>query len=358
MVNPQTRWHRNAAMTRMLLVVVMLGSAVAAISQTQHNEPATGMNGEVAVSMSPVSATSVAMPSDPAISAWRQPVRSGSSRDPAGSPVVARLGRPRRSARIRAWWGMSLISGNLWGATDDVKYMPIDLRYSYEFYRHRQSSTMRYSPDITALAMLDWPTPAPPPLGTIFNQRTRAYGSGISPVGFQWDFMPLRRVQPFLSSDGGFLYFDKPTLSPEGSHWMYTVDFGGGFNIFHHRNQAITIGYRYQHSRTPISASITPARTQTPSTSVYRGSATKVAIAARTQHLRQGDLKIDHLSFRVAPIRLSAGNRDGQLKAPRTARAGIEIQSPTCSRPRSAVADLRPTATRISSPVNSRPSAT
>ena len=31
--------------------------------------------------------------------------------------------------------------------------------------------------------------------------------------------------------------------------------------------------------------------------------------------------------------------------------------SPTCSRPRSAVAGLRPTATRISSPVNSRPSA-
>jgi Lipid A 3-O-deacylase (PagL) len=146
-----------------------------------------------------------------------------------------------------AWWGMSLISGNLWGSAADVKYMPIDLRYSYEFYRHRQSWTMRYSPDITALAMLDWPTPAPPPLGSIFNQRTRAYGSGLSPVGFQWDFLPLRRVQPFLSGDGGFIYFDKRVLSPQGSQWMYTVDFGGGFNFFHHRNQAITIGYRYQH---------------------------------------------------------------------------------------------------------------
>jgi len=26
-----------------------------------------------------------------------------------------------------------------------------------------------------------------------------------------------------------------------------TIDFGAGFNIFHHQNQAITIGYRYQH---------------------------------------------------------------------------------------------------------------
>jgi len=66
-------------------------------------------------------------------------------------------------------------------------------------------------------------------------------------VGFQADFRPLRRFQPFLSTDGGFIYFLKRVLSPEGSQWMYTIDFGAGFNIFHHQNQAITIGYRYQH---------------------------------------------------------------------------------------------------------------
>jgi len=146
-----------------------------------------------------------------------------------------------------AWWGLSLISGHIWGFADDVKYMPIDLRYSYEIYRHNQTWTMRYSPEFTALAMLDWPTPAPPPLGTLYNQRTRAYASGFSPVGFQWDFMPLRRIQPFLSGNGGCLYFTKQVLSPEGSQWMYTIDFGGGVNIFHYRNQAITLGYRYQH---------------------------------------------------------------------------------------------------------------
>lgn len=154
-----------------------------------------------------------------------------------------------------AWWGMSLISGHLWGYSGNVKYMPIDLRYSYEFYRHHQSWTMRYSPEATVLAMLDWPTPAPPPLGTRYNQRTRAYGSGLSPVGFQWDFSPLRRFQPFLSGNGGAIYFDKPVLTPGGSQWMYTVDFGVGFNIFHRENQAVTIGYRYQHlSNANISA--------------------------------------------------------------------------------------------------------
>ena len=148
---------------------------------------------------------------------------------------------------IGAWWGASAMSGHVWGYAGDVKYMPIDLRYSYELYRHHQSWTMRYSPEITAIAMIDWPTPTPPPAGTRFNQRTRAYGSGVSPVGFQWDFLPLHRAQPFFSGDGGFIYFDKRVLNPQGSQFMYTIDYGAGVNIFHHKNQAITIGYRYQH---------------------------------------------------------------------------------------------------------------
>ena len=46
-----------------------------------------------------------------------------------------------------AWWGLSVMSGHIWGYAGDVKYMPIDLRYSYEFYRHHESWTMRYSPE-------------------------------------------------------------------------------------------------------------------------------------------------------------------------------------------------------------------
>lgn len=145
------------------------------------------------------------------------------------------------------WWGMSVMSGHVWGYAGGVKYMPIDLRYSYELYRHRQSWMLRYSPEMTALAMLDWPTPNKTLTGTIFNQRKRVYGSGLSPVGFQAGFLPLHRVQPFFSTDGGFIYFSDRVLSPQGSKFMYTIDYGAGVNIFHHKNQAVTLGYRYQH---------------------------------------------------------------------------------------------------------------
>lgn len=141
------------------------------------------------------------------------------------------------------WWGLSLMSGHLFGSAGDIKYMPIDVRYSYLLSLHRNWA-FRYSPELTALAMLDEPVPGQtdPEL-----MRKRTYGSGISPEGFQADFLPSHRVQPFLSNDGGFIYFTDRVLSPQGSQWMYTIDFGAGVNIFRKRLQAVTIGYRYQH---------------------------------------------------------------------------------------------------------------
>jgi hypothetical protein len=151
--------------------------------------------------------------------------------------------RPGGVHEFGAWWGLSLMSGHLWGYAKDVKYMPIDVRYSYEF-EHWEHMTLRYSPEITALAMIDEPQPEGQ---NRFSMRKRTYGSGLSPVGFQWDFFPSKRVQPFFSGDGGFIYFMDKVLSPQGSQFMYTVDFGAGINIFRKERQAVSIGYRYQH---------------------------------------------------------------------------------------------------------------
>ncbi|MFP5229100.1 MAG: acyloxyacyl hydrolase, partial [Acidobacteriota bacterium] len=148
-----------------------------------------------------------------------------------------------------AWWGLSLISGHIWGYAGDIKYMPIDVRYTYLFSAH-QHWTMRYAPEVTALAMLDQPVQGAKPTT---NQpdaqylRQRRYGSGISPVGFESDFFPSKRIQPFLSTNGGFLYFDDRVLSPQGSQFMYTIDFGTGIHVFRKARQDWTLGYRYQH---------------------------------------------------------------------------------------------------------------
>lgn len=152
---------------------------------------------------------------------------------------------PGGAHEFGAWWGLSLMSGHIWGYAKDVKYMPIDVRYTYLFTQH-QYWTMRYAPEMTALAMLDEPNPQAAPTDAL-NQRERAYGSGVSPVGFESDFFPRSRVQPFFSTNGGFIYFDQRVLSPEGSQFMYTIDFGTGIHIFRKARQDWTLGYRYQH---------------------------------------------------------------------------------------------------------------
>ncbi len=148
-----------------------------------------------------------------------------------------------------AVWGLSLMSGHLWGYAPDVKYMPITLRYSYELYRHKESWSFRYAPELTALAMIDWPYPHPKePIPQVFyNQRERVYGSGLSPVGIELDARPLSRFQPYFKGNGGFIYFGDKVLSPQGSQFMYTVGPDIGFNIYRHKRQAMSFGWRYTH---------------------------------------------------------------------------------------------------------------
>jgi hypothetical protein len=145
-----------------------------------------------------------------------------------------------------AWWGLSLMSGHIWGFAGDIKYMPIDLYYSYLINPHAKWS-FRYSPEVTALAMLDQPVQGTTSETSPEELRQRTYGSGLSPAGFRASFFPDSRLQPFLSTNGGALYFADRVLSPQGSRFMYTIDFGGGLTFFHTSREAVTIGYRYQH---------------------------------------------------------------------------------------------------------------
>ena len=155
------------------------------------------------------------------------------------------------------WWGLSLFSGSLWGDEASVKYMPIDLRYSRLLTQHDHWA-LRYSPELTALAMLDEVDPGQTDPRYL---RRRTYGSGLSPEGFQVDFRPQKRVQPFLGHNAGFVFFVDPVLSQRESRLVYTIDFGGGINIFRKARQALTLGYRYQHLASANFSSATDANT-------------------------------------------------------------------------------------------------
>ncbi len=138
--------------------------------------------------------------------------------------------------------GYSPVSGSIWGYDENVRYLPVLLRYSYRF-SGRERMLIRYSPEITPLAIMYEPKPSE----TNPAAPQRSYGGGVSPVSFSLTFRPQHRVQPFVQENAGMVYFNKRVLSPGGSQYMYTIDFGGGVNLFRSHRSAVSLGYRYQH---------------------------------------------------------------------------------------------------------------
>ena len=138
--------------------------------------------------------------------------------------------------------GYSPVSGPVWGYDDNVRYSPTVVGYRYVF-AERRGFEVGYAPEVTVAAVLDEPAPSK----TNPAVPVRHVGAGASPVGFELSLRPGRRVQPFVGTHGGFVYFDGRVLSPQGSQWMYTIDFGVGAQVFVSGRSAVELGYRYQH---------------------------------------------------------------------------------------------------------------
>ncbi len=85
--------------------------------------------------------------------------------------------------------GYSPVSGPIWGYDENTRYLPVILKYSY-LVRSSPGWNLRYSPELTALAILSEPAPS------LTNPAapTKSYGSGFSPVGFEVGFRSGRRV--------------------------------------------------------------------------------------------------------------------------------------------------------------------
>ncbi len=73
------------------------------------------------------------------------------------------------------------------------------------------------------------------------------YGFGIAPIGIQVNFRRKNKIQPFITSTGGFIYFKNRIPDETGARFNFTADVGGGVQIMLKNKKAITLGYKYQH---------------------------------------------------------------------------------------------------------------
>jgi hypothetical protein len=72
-------------------------------------------------------------------------------------------------------------------------------------------------------------------------------GDAISPVGFQWNFLPRRKMQPFFIGHGGYMYSTKPIPILEAGSFNFTFDLGAGVELYRSQTRSIRAEYRYHH---------------------------------------------------------------------------------------------------------------
>ncbi len=82
---------------------------------------------------------------------------------------------------------------------------------------------------------------------TLTCTRQWTMGEGISPVGFQWNFLPRHKAQPFFISHGGCMHSTRSIPIPQADSFNFTFDFGTGFELYRSHTRSVRAEYRYHH---------------------------------------------------------------------------------------------------------------
>ena len=77
--------------------------------------------------------------------------------------------------------------------------------------------------------------------------RRWTIGEAISPIGMQWNFLPRRKIQPFFTGHGGYMYSTQPIPIIQAGSFNFTFDLGAGFEMYRTRRRSIRVEYRYHH---------------------------------------------------------------------------------------------------------------
>jgi opacity protein-like surface antigen len=79
------------------------------------------------------------------------------------------------------------------------------------------------------------------------NGRRWTIGEAMSPIGMQWNFLPRRKIQPFFTGHGGYMYSTQPIPIIQAGSFNFTFDLGAGFEVYRTLHKSIRVEYRYHH---------------------------------------------------------------------------------------------------------------
>ena len=147
--------------------------------------------------------------------------------------------RPHAYSEYTFWLGGSFENGHAFSSTVGARNYQLESRYERLIY-WREPFAVRWVFEAIPLALVGDPH-------TSNGHRAYAYGVGGSPIGAQVNFVHYRHIEPFLTSGGGFLYFNHRMFGTT-QQFNFTAQLGGGVQFFtSSRRTAIDLGYKYHH---------------------------------------------------------------------------------------------------------------
>jgi hypothetical protein len=137
------------------------------------------------------------------------------------------------------WFGGSFENGHAFSSTIGARNYQVESRYERLIY-WSPPFAVRWVFDAVPVALVG-------DRYTSTGRRAYSYGVGGSPIGAQVNFVHYHHVEPFLTSGGGFLYFNHRMFGTT-QQFNFTAQLGGGVQLFtSSRRTAIDLGYKYHH---------------------------------------------------------------------------------------------------------------
>jgi Lipid A 3-O-deacylase (PagL) len=137
------------------------------------------------------------------------------------------------------WFADQFASAHAFSEETNGHIYQVEARYT-RMILVRRLIALRYVAEVVPLAMVGDPQG---PDGSLLS----AYGTGGSPLGLQLNFLHDRQVQPFITSGGGFLYFNRRMFGTK-QQFNFTAQFGAGVQLLNpSRRASLYFGYMYHH---------------------------------------------------------------------------------------------------------------
>lgn len=149
------------------------------------------------------------------------------------------------------WAGGSVNSVQILARTPGATLSMLGMRYS-RVIRQWPEGNLKYNAELSLASYLTYPE------FKTDHKRISDFGSGISPLGFQYNFRPDQKVQPFIFTSGGFLYLHKPFPDARGKKFNFTFELGTGIQVYHGNSYGIIFGYTFHHFSNAETGQVNP----------------------------------------------------------------------------------------------------